>query len=114
MNLAALIDIDKWQVISRKLADRRNSTKIVAVPSSLVLRVFFCSNYVSIQVDLQEMAPIEGVIQLQVRKLGSLGVFYLTFLQGDITSPATAEKIVSLFDGEKAGTQTHDSLICRL
>ncbi len=36
------------QVISRKLADRRESTKIVAV-------------------DLQEMAPIEGVIQIQVR-----------------------------------------------
>ena len=44
-----------------------------------------------VAVDLQEMAPIEGVIQLQ----------------GDITSKDTADKIISLFEGTKA-----DLVIC--
>eukprot|EP00281_Chroomonas_sp_CCMP1168_P033162 CAMPEP_0206244848 /NCGR_PEP_ID=MMETSP0047_2-20121206/18382_1 /ASSEMBLY_ACC=CAM_ASM_000192 /TAXON_ID=195065 /ORGANISM="Chroomonas mesostigmatica_cf, Strain CCMP1168" /LENGTH=314 /DNA_ID=CAMNT_0053670107 /DNA_START=23 /DNA_END=967 /DNA_ORIENTATION=+ len=61
------------QVISRKLADRRDSTRIVAV-------------------DLQEMAPIDGVIQIQ----------------GDITSPETAANIVERFDGLKADLVVSD------
>ena len=60
------------QVISRQLADRRDQSKIVAV-------------------DLQEMAPIEGV----------------TLVQGDITSSVVADKIVQLFDGQKAGLQSY-------
>mmetsp|Transcript_28399 Transcript_28399/g.57289 ORF Transcript_28399/g.57289 Transcript_28399/m.57289 type:complete len:314 (+) Transcript_28399:50-991(+) len=61
------------QVISRRLADRRADSQIVAV-------------------DLQEMAPIEGV----------------TLVQGDITSPAVAEKIVNLFGGKKADIVVSD------
>ena len=52
------------QVISRRLEDRRATSKIVSI-------------------DLQEMAPIEGV----------------TLVQGDITSPAVAQRVVDLFDG---------------
>ncbi|EKX45235.1 hypothetical protein GUITHDRAFT_157875 [Guillardia theta CCMP2712] len=61
------------QVISRQLADRRDQSKIVAV-------------------DLQEMAPIEGV----------------TLVQGDITSSVVADKIVQLFDGQKADIVVSD------
>eukprot|EP00283_Hemiselmis_rufescens_P021927 CAMPEP_0173440800 /NCGR_PEP_ID=MMETSP1357-20121228/23617_1 /TAXON_ID=77926 /ORGANISM="Hemiselmis rufescens, Strain PCC563" /LENGTH=256 /DNA_ID=CAMNT_0014406337 /DNA_START=72 /DNA_END=839 /DNA_ORIENTATION=- len=61
------------QVISRRLADRRAETKIVAV-------------------DLQEMAPIEGVVQIQ----------------GDITSPETAQSIVDCFGGLKADIVVSD------
>ena len=43
-------------------------------------------------VDLQEMAPIEGV----------------TLVQGDITSPAVANRIVELFDGKKADLVVSD------
>ena len=45
----------------------------------------------AVAVDLQEMAPIEGIVQLQ----------------GDITSEDTANKIISYFRGEKA-----DLVIC--
>ena len=45
----------------------------------------------AVAVDLQEMAPIEGIVQLQ----------------GDITSEDTAKKIISYFKGEKA-----DLVIC--
>ena len=61
------------QVISRRLAERREETRIVSV-------------------DLQEMAPIEGV----------------TLVQGDITSPAVANRIVELFDGNKADLVVSD------
>jgi len=61
------------QVISRRLAERRDETRIVSV-------------------DLQEMAPIEGV----------------TLVQGDITSPAVANRIVELFDGKKADIVVSD------
>ena len=44
-----------------------------------------------VSVDLQPMAPIEGV----------------TCLQGDITSTTTAESIISHFDGNKA-----DLIVC--
>ena len=39
-----------------------------------------------VAVDLQEMAPIEGVIQIQ----------------GDITSKSTADEIINHFEGKKA------------
>ena len=42
--------------------------------------------HIVVAVDLQEMAPIPGVIQLQ----------------GDITQRKTADKIISFFRGEKA------------
>jgi len=61
------------QVISRRLAERRDETRIVAV-------------------DLQEMAPIEGVL----------------LVQGDITSPAVANRIVELFEGKKADIVVSD------
>lgn len=61
------------QVISRRLAERREETRIVSV-------------------DLQEMAPIEGVM----------------LVQGDITSPAVANRIVELFDGKKADLVVSD------
>eukprot|EP00960_Hanusia_phi_P073551 768036-Hanusia_phi.AAC.4 len=68
-SLTAYAAPGSWsQVISRQLSDRREQSKIVAV-------------------DLQEMAPIEGV----------------TLVQGDITSSVVADKIVQLFDGQKAG-----------
>lgn len=64
------------QVLCRKLHQanpgRENEVKIVAV-------------------DLQEMAPLEGVIQLQ----------------GDITKKDTAEQIVNLFEGGHA-----DLVVC--
>ncbi|ESO85773.1 hypothetical protein LOTGIDRAFT_221202 [Lottia gigantea] len=62
------------QVLSRKLYDqeKKSDTKIVAV-------------------DLQAMAPIPGVIQLQ----------------GDITKKSTADEIVSYFEGEHA-----DLVVC--
>ena len=60
-------------MISRKLADRRDTTRIVSI-------------------DLQEMAPIEGVIQIQ----------------GDITSPETAAQLVARFDGKKADLVVSD------
>ena len=44
-----------------------------------------------VAVDLQEMAPIEGVVEIQ----------------GDITSLATAEQIISHFRGQKA-----DLVVC--
>lgn len=44
-----------------------------------------------VAVDLQTMAPIAGVIQLQ----------------GDITQAATAERVISAFDGQKA-----DLIVC--
>ncbi|OMJ20369.1 putative tRNA (cytidine(32)/guanosine(34)-2'-O)-methyltransferase [Smittium culicis] len=57
------------QVLSSKLnsAESNNKAKIVAV-------------------DLQEMAPIEGVVQIQ----------------GDITKKSTVDQILSHFDGDKA------------
>jgi tRNA (cytidine32/guanosine34-2'-O)-methyltransferase len=45
-----------------------------------------------VAVDLQEMAPIEGVIQIQ----------------GDITRTATAEQIISHFDGNLADIVVSD------
>lgn len=64
------------QVLSRKLrkanAQNEHEVKIVAV-------------------DLQEMAPLEGVFQIQ----------------GDITKLATAQEIVQQFEGEKA-----DLVVC--
>ncbi|KAF9377463.1 putative tRNA (cytidine(32)/guanosine(34)-2'-O)-methyltransferase, partial [Mortierella sp. AD011] len=63
------------QVLSKKLVENQsegNEAKIVAV-------------------DLQAMAPLPGVIQLQ----------------GDITKQSTADQIISFFDGEKA-----DIVIC--
>ncbi len=65
------------QVLSKKLwkeeEDKKAETRIVAV-------------------DLQEMAPIEGVVQLQ----------------GDITSRDTAEQIISYFSGNLADTVISD------
>jgi tRNA (cytidine32/guanosine34-2'-O)-methyltransferase len=62
------------QVLTRKLhnKDENDSAKIVAV-------------------DLQAMAPLPGVIQIQ----------------GDITQLSTAEKIIQHFEGEKA-----DLVVC--
>ena len=62
------------QVLTRKLhnKDENSSAKIVAV-------------------DLQAMAPLPGVIQIQ----------------GDITQLSTAEKIIQHFEGEKA-----DLVVC--
>ena len=65
----------RWsQVLTRKLhnKDENSSAKIVAV-------------------DLQAMAPLPGVIQIQ----------------GDITQLSTAEKIIQHFEGEKA-----DLVVC--
>lgn len=45
-----------------------------------------------VAVDLQQMAPIPGVIQLK----------------GDITKLSTAERIVSLFEGELADLVVSD------
>ncbi|ETO26877.1 hypothetical protein RFI_10260 [Reticulomyxa filosa] len=62
------------QVLSRRLqADKDKSAKIVAV-------------------DLQPMAPIQGVIQIQ----------------GDITNQGTAMEIIKHFDGEKADIVVSD------
>ena len=60
------------QVLSRRLLAEKGKAKIVAV-------------------DLQPMAPIPGVIQLQ----------------GDITEVATAKEITAKFKGEKA-----DLVVC--
>mmetsp|Transcript_40800 Transcript_40800/g.66164 ORF Transcript_40800/g.66164 Transcript_40800/m.66164 type:complete len:301 (-) Transcript_40800:525-1427(-) len=64
------------QVISRKLAPARETGEDVKV----------------VAVDLQEMAPIDGVVQLQ----------------GDITSIATVERVLSLFDGQLADVVVSD------
>lgn len=67
------------QVLSRKLwkdAEEANKSDQVRV----------------VAVDLQEMAPIEGV----------------EILQGDITSKSTAEKIISYFSGERADLVVSD------
>ena len=78
-NVKKVVDLcaapGSWsQVLARELYknEEKNDVKIVAV-------------------DLQIMAPIEGVIQLQ----------------GDITKLETAQKIISYFDGEKS-----DLVVC--
>ena len=62
----------KLQVLAKRLNEGDEKAKIVSV-------------------DLQPMAPIDGV----------------TCLQGDITSTTTAESIISHFDGNKA-----DLIVC--
>ncbi|OQR90963.1 ribosomal RNA methyltransferase [Achlya hypogyna] len=70
------------QVLSRKLYDNRPIPNLATVADEEV-RV--------VSVDLQEMAPIPGVVTIQ----------------GDITSTATAEQIINYFHGQKA-----DIVVC--
>jgi hypothetical protein len=72
------------QVLSRRLRDVGTAGAAGAGPSS-------SSPPIVVAVDLQQMAPIEGVVQLQ----------------GDITSKGTAEAIVAHFAGEPA-----DLVVC--
>ncbi|ETV96622.1 ribosomal RNA large subunit methyltransferase J [Aphanomyces invadans] len=66
------------QVLSRKLYHNRDIPNVDSATTSDAIRV--------VSVDLQEMAPIPGVV----------------LLQGDITSTQTADQIISYFDGQKA------------
>lgn len=83
-----------------------------------------------VAVDLQEMAPIEGVTLVQVCSSAAAAyslcvchrvvcvtapsvaprLILLWETQGDITSPAVAEKIVNLFGGKKAGLSARVSV----
>eukprot|EP00898_Chlorokybus_atmophyticus_P004515 jgi/Chlat1/5064/Chrsp33S05070 len=67
------------QVLSRKLYGPRKMASSAGGPPRIVA------------VDLQPMAPLEGVVQIQ----------------GDITSLRTAQEVISHFDGEKA-----DLVVC--
>lgn len=67
-----------------------------------------------VAVDLQEMAPIDGVVLIQgwwhrCRSQAAADVWWhlSLVLPGDITSQATAERIISYFEGERA-----DIVIC--
>jgi tRNA (cytidine32/guanosine34-2'-O)-methyltransferase len=75
------------QVLSRRLRDIGTAGAAGAGPSSSSSS----SPPIVVAVDLQQMAPIEGVVQLQ----------------GDITSKGTAEAIVAHFAGEPA-----DLVVC--
>ena len=74
-NVTKVVDLcaapGSWsQVLSRELYANKNSSDVVKI----------------VAVDLQKMAPLDGVIQIQ----------------GDITKLETAEQIISHFQGEKA------------
>eukprot|EP01084_Bolivina_argentea_P194428 333592_1 len=81
------------------LKDVKRAVDLCAAPGSwsqVLSRKLYCKNSNSkdvkiVAVDLQKMAPIAGVIQIE----------------GDITSVDTAQKIINLFNGEKA-----DLVVC--
>jgi tRNA (cytidine32/guanosine34-2'-O)-methyltransferase len=79
------------QVLSRRLRDVGTAGAAGAGPSSSSSSSSSSSPPIVVAVDLQQMAPIEGVVQLQ----------------GDITSKGTAEAIVAHFAGEPA-----DLVVC--
>lgn len=72
------------QVLSAKLYENDEEKKQCSTSSSSAGKI---NKEKVVAVDLQEMAPIEGVRQIQ----------------GDITALATAEGIIQHFDGIKAG-----------
>jgi len=99
------------QVLSRRL--RKNSSAAAAVDTgssdSAALAPAAAPKIVA--VDLQEMAPIDGVVQIQGERVRCRGLavyaYAGSFCSGDITSKATAERIISYFEGELA-----DIVIC--
>lgn len=69
------------QVLSRKLLD----------PEKIIAESISAEDVKIVAVDIQPMAPLEGVVQIQ----------------GDITKITTAEQVIAHFDGQPA-----DLVVC--